>query len=108
MRIAWCDKVAFVWGAVVYLLLFLMWSPNIAGFFGAALSMDSLRLALYTILPVWLFLRFIDLLAGGPSRRPPSRLRGLAIKAAARMEYNRAVNYGSIKPTLNGRQTGPD
>ena len=64
----WADRIAIVWALVVALCVLLASAPHYeAGF--AALVTEGWRIALITVAPVWLLLRALDWMTGGPYRR---------------------------------------
>lgn len=67
--IIWADKIAIVWGGVVFVVILWM-ANNAAAFDDAMLHSDlAFQLVLKLVLPVWLLLRGLDWIAGGPRRR---------------------------------------
>ena len=64
----WADKIGVTWAFLVYFALFALSNDK-----GAAVtwffSFDGLKLLLIVIAPIWLILRLIDWIGGGPQRR---------------------------------------
>lgn len=73
MRLAWCDRLALIWGLVVIGAILFMQQP---GGFERSLQAENIgewgNLIFRIILVPWLVLRIIDLLSGGPARRSGS------------------------------------
>lgn len=65
----WADRVAVVWAGVVFAAL--LWISESADKFDHWMleTNDGIRAVLVLILPVWLLLRSLDWVAGGPGRR---------------------------------------
>jgi len=65
----WADRVAVVWAGIV--LAAILWISDSADKFDHAMlgTTFGIELMLKTVLPVWLILRAIDWVTGGPKRR---------------------------------------
>ena len=74
LRICWADRVAAIWAVVVLGVLYMLHAPGVA-----PSAWGDVVLTL--IVPLWIFLRLLDLIMGGPRRRksvrvePAARLR---------------------------------
>jgi hypothetical protein len=71
MRLCWADKIPLgMYLAVVAILLFLglMSPPHDAAWFNAGVNIMWLIFYKFVV-PLWIFLRLIDLLMGGPGKR---------------------------------------
>lgn len=64
----WADKIGAVWAFIAYAGLLLISNDK-----GAALAFfvsgEGLKYALIVAFSPWIFLRFVDLILGGPQRR---------------------------------------
>jgi hypothetical protein len=90
MRLAWCDKIAIVWGGALFLILACAWQgpyfwwtearylPATSSLVGPATPLNEVFPPLWLgawdfgwrIVGIpWLILRLIDLVIGGPTRR---------------------------------------
>lgn len=105
----WCDRIALSWGLFLFLILTAAWRGPYLWWDGTVppLWEGAWEFGWWLVGIPWLALRLIDFVAGGPLRREPGPLKRLIIRALRRMQYNQAVNYGLIKPTLTVRQTPP-
>jgi hypothetical protein len=72
--VCWADKAALLFAVLLLFALFVIGEPTLAttddpgGWAGAYVSIFW-HLAQMTVLPLWIFLRAIDLVLGGPTRR---------------------------------------
>lgn len=69
MRFCWADKLAILWAFVVMLAVVWVASPSYAAFHSAHSLFTIARGLLILVGPVWIFLRLVDWLIGGPRRR---------------------------------------
>ncbi len=72
MRLAWCDKIAAGLLALIALALLLLGmtaDTRYTASWAEAWLWIVWFLGTHYVLPLWLFLRFIDLIGGGPWRR---------------------------------------
>ncbi len=71
MRLAWCDKVALVWGGTLFLILACAWRGGWIFWYDGMppIWLGAWQFGWWLVGIPWLFLRFIDLALGGPARR---------------------------------------
>ena len=50
------DRICIVLAAFIYAVLFLMFLPNVSGYFEFMLSLPVIRLMALILLPIWIFL----------------------------------------------------
>jgi hypothetical protein len=72
MKLCWCDRVGVGWAMLVLGLYFWIWGSSPGGI----LSMPdgaATHVLLVVVLPLWIALRLIDMMSGGPWNRMAQR-----------------------------------